>query len=1265
MRTILLRTLASAAALAAASQAFAQISITEKEVIMINGTATPVLNGPLGNFVGNTGANAGLPPPAQPDGTVGQLPPEDFAKTPLITPALEKSNLDAITVPEGFEAKVFATPPIVNYPITVAAARDGSAVFVAVDGNGAQSAWSHLGRVIRLKDTNHDGVADEATAFVPDVDNPRGLLWDHDHLIVLAPPTISAYYDRNGDGVADEKKVLVNNFGRTIADSRVDHGQNSIELGIDGWIYITLGDQGVNGATSTVDGRKLTLRGGGVLRMRPDGSGLEIWAHNTRNIFSVAVGPTLEVFARDNTNDGGGWNVRFHHMSGMTDHGYPSLFTNFPDEVITPLADFGGGSGAGGMWLDEPGIPAKWNDLPYTADYGQRAIFAHHVVPKGATYTLPGYAVNANSINDVPLLIPGQGESPAGNEPFIEFPNPMDPDVDGNSVIYGTHWSGGFSWAGRNQGSVYSIRPKNFTPAPMPNFDTATAAELVQVLAGNSNMRRIEAQRAILRRSAQMAQGIDAQLLALASDKTKSLNNRTAALFTYKQLRGAASTAAIAGLVADPTIAALALRALGDDITQARSIPIATVTAQLKSTDPRTRKEALITLARADAKASAPLIVPLMGDTDPIVVATAIQVLRSFRAVDQSLAAVDNATSPAAVRRGALQVLHSIHDPKVTDALIQRLKDDQPVAKRQDIVAALSRLSSTETAWNGTWWATRPQNVGPYYAPAPWAETAKIQTALGAVLDRAGPEEVLAMGRTYLKEGVSAGPAVAKFLTYADSEPALIPQITSYFATSDAIPANAIPVLTKVASAPGTAAAVRAEAITALTKTNDRAGWAAVLPAVKMLNAPAAAAAGGRGGAAAGGGGRGGAAAPAAPAIPNATQLQTLLVTGLDTTTAPQLQAVAVARAALTAASLSAPDTIAAKVAGVAQAEQALANARADAFAKIQASVAKFNPQQASALAAQQAIAAPAAAAGGGRGGGGGGGGRGGAAVVTPVQQAQQAVVNTPRIDEIYPVLIEEAATLAGATSQLADAALVTLAGRRFGAAASHDAAAKAIDAGWSDPRRRAQIIMAAVTARDTSHATQIIAAMNDSDVAVARAAQYAVQQLAIDPAGLAAAASQPKTGGMSVAATLDAVVPAKGTIVRGQQLSRELGCIACHNFNSSDAPKGPDLSKISAILQRRDLAEAILDPNKSISQGFSTAIIELKNGTSFSGFVVSEGGGSVTVRNIETQQKFATADIAKRTQIETSFMPPGLTAGLTVTEFASLLDYIESLSRP
>jgi putative heme-binding domain-containing protein len=427
-----------------------------------------------------------------------------------------------------------------------------------------------------------------------------------------------------------------------------------------------------------------------------------------------------------------------------------------------------------------------------------------------------------------------------------------------------------------------------------------------------------------------------------------------------------------------------------------------------------------------------------------------------------------------------------------------------------------------------------------------------------------------------------------------------------------------------------------------------------------MLNAPAAAA-GGRGGTPAGG--RGGAAAPAAPAIPGASQLQTLLVTGLEAAAVPQLQAVTAARTALTTASLNADAaTITARANALADAELALATARAVEFAKIQASAAKFNAQQVAALAAQQAVAAPPAAAGRG---GAGGGGRGGATGPTPVQVAQQAVINTPAIDEVYSLLIDEAAKLDGENSQLADSALVTLAGRRFGATAPRDAAAKALDAGWADPARRAQIIMAAVTARDTSLASRIVAAQNDSDAAVARAATYAIQQLNIDVAGLAARASQPKVGEMTVEQALAAVVPAKGSIIRGQQLTRELGCVSCHGFGPGGEPKGPDLSKVSGILARRELAEAILVPNKTISQGFPATTLDLKNGTSILGFVVGDGGGFVTIRTVEAKNtRIASADIAKRTAMEVSLMPP-VAGDLTVTEFASLLDYIESLSKP
>ena len=69
---------------------------------------------------------------------------------------------------------------------------------------------------------------------------------------------------------------------------------------------MAIGDQGCFEATGT-DGTKATLYGGGVLRVRPDGSQLSVLLTGTRNIYDVAVDPYLDLFARDNTNDGGGW----------------------------------------------------------------------------------------------------------------------------------------------------------------------------------------------------------------------------------------------------------------------------------------------------------------------------------------------------------------------------------------------------------------------------------------------------------------------------------------------------------------------------------------------------------------------------------------------------------------------------------------------------------------------------------------------------------------------------------------------------------------------------------------------------------------------------------------------------------------------------------------------------------------------------------------------------------------------------------------------
>ena len=59
------------------------------------------------------------------------------------------------------------------------------------------------------------------------------------------------------------------------------------------------------------------------------------------------------------------------------------------------------------------------------------------------------------------------------------------------------------------------------------------------------------------------------------------------------------------------------------------------------------------------------------------------------------------------------------------------------------------------------------------------------------------------------------------------------------------------------------------------------------------------------------------------------------------------------------------------------------------------------------------------------------------------------------------------------------------------------------------------------------------------------------------------------------------------------------------------------------------------------------------------------EAADAITVRDIAGQEtRIPVANIVRRTQLPISLMPEGLAAGLTLNEFASLLDYLESLSK-
>ena len=141
----------------------------------------------------------------------------------------------------------FATPPIVNYPTCVTATHDG-VVFVCVDRNGSLQADPGMGYIVRLVDKDRNGEADEYTVFAA-LDSPRGAVFDGEALYVSHPPFVTALRDTDGDGIADDRRTLVRGLGFGLDFRGADHTTNGLEMGIDGWLYVAVGDYGFVKAT--------------------------------------------------------------------------------------------------------------------------------------------------------------------------------------------------------------------------------------------------------------------------------------------------------------------------------------------------------------------------------------------------------------------------------------------------------------------------------------------------------------------------------------------------------------------------------------------------------------------------------------------------------------------------------------------------------------------------------------------------------------------------------------------------------------------------------------------------------------------------------------------------------------------------------------------------------------------------------------------------------------------------------------------------------
>src|SRR5262245_46969171 len=354
-------------------------------------------------------------------------------------PSLAQKSADetvkSMTVADGLQVELFAAEPMVINPTSIDVDQLGR-VWVCEAVNYRRILFKRPmlrpegDRIVILTDKDGDGKADESTVFyqgkeliapigiavaplasgnpasggpasggrkAPDAKDQGAHAPRSPCLVfVCQSPDILLFEDKDGDGKADgPPKKFLSGF-RGIDH---DHGVHGINIGPDGKLYFTVGDQGVDGLQSSDGkGRKwksnnTDCQAGTVWRCDMDGTNLELIAHNFRNNYECCVNSFGEVWLSDNDDDGN-QQTRICHVMPGGNYGY---FPRGPGQshwheeqpgIVHKTLRTGFGSPTGICFYEGTLLPEKYRGQLLHTDAGPRELRCFHIKPKGAGYEL-------------------------------------------------------------------------------------------------------------------------------------------------------------------------------------------------------------------------------------------------------------------------------------------------------------------------------------------------------------------------------------------------------------------------------------------------------------------------------------------------------------------------------------------------------------------------------------------------------------------------------------------------------------------------------------------------------------------------------------------------------------------------------------------------------------------------------------------------------------------------------------------------------------
>lgn len=154
-------------------------------------------------------------------------------------------SMKTMVLPEGYHLELVASEPMIKEPVAIAWDGNGK-MYVAemltyMQDANAIGEQERRSRISLLEDTDNDGKMDKSTVYIDSLLLPRMLQTVNNELLVNETNTldICSYKDTNGDGKADQKKIVYQNTSYVVNDANMEHQRSGLDWNMDNWMYVT------------------------------------------------------------------------------------------------------------------------------------------------------------------------------------------------------------------------------------------------------------------------------------------------------------------------------------------------------------------------------------------------------------------------------------------------------------------------------------------------------------------------------------------------------------------------------------------------------------------------------------------------------------------------------------------------------------------------------------------------------------------------------------------------------------------------------------------------------------------------------------------------------------------------------------------------------------------------------------------------------------------------------------------------------------------